>query len=150
MQQINRRIFAFLVSIALLLSAWTVVSTVVDAPEARADYGSGPHCSSITSSSHGSGTHSCHSHGANYYIVTKTVFKGCPIGSTGLEGCGHRTYSFRSSTGACTGIYLECSSRGPLKGDPISSSVTVPPPTCPAGSHRRGTGCHSNHVRPLK
>ena len=151
MQQTNRRIFAFLVSIALLLSAWTVVSTVVDAPEAHADApgGSGgdtPHCSSITTTT--PGTYDCHNHGASYYVVTKMVFKGCPISSGNLGGCGHRSYSFRSSTGACTGIYLKCSSRGPLKGDPAPSSVTVPRPSCPAGSHRRGNGCHSNHARP--
>lgn len=72
----NKRARHVVLVAMLLLSAWTVVNIASDhAPEASADapglsgYNT-PHCSTITLSSHGVGTHDCHSHGANYWVAT--------------------------------------------------------------------------------
>ena len=108
--------------------------------EARADYGSGPHCSTISSSTHGAGSHSCHNHAANYWIAAST-YRDCAGFGSEEESCTYRTARCRRSTaadhqcGSALGFesYLGTRLTGPYKGDPTQTSVTIaaPPTTAP-------------------
>ena len=113
--------------------------------EARADYGSGPHCSSISSSTHGAGSYACHNHAANYWVATST-FRSCAGFSTEEHSCSYHYRSCRRSTPSehqCgsfyTAEYLGTSVTGPFKGDPIDSSVTIAPPPTTSSSTTTST-----------
>ena len=157
MRQHRLRKSSLLVALAtLVLSLWVVGGYTPQ--EAAAHYGTGPHCSSVTSSSHAPGTHACHNHAANYYVTTST-WHDCRRNNAGdppacenhtSNRCRRSTRSTypRCGSGPAFWTHTSTVANGPYAGDPITSSVTIPRPACPAGSHRRGTGCHSNHVRP--
>ena len=157
MRQHRLRKSSLLVALAILvLSLWVVGGYTPQ--EAAAHYGTGPHCSSVTSSSHAPGTHACHNHAANYYVTTST-WHDCRRNNAGdPPACeDHTSNSCRRSTrstyprcgsGPTGWTHTSTVSNGPYAGDPTTSSVTIPRPSCPDGSHRRGTGCHSDHVRP--
>ena len=157
-RETEHRVRHLLMAVVLAAAAWTFVPAVADPPEAAAHYGSGPHCSDITSSSHGPGRHTCHRHAADYYVATTTYLRllHCGTGDSASLPCNYSrvtTKSCRRSTrsrakcGATPTGYRPTGTAvsGRLAGKATTSSVTI---GCGADRHPRGTGCHANHPRP--
>ena len=129
-----------LLAVVLILSAWTVVAHI-DPPEAVGHYGSGPHCSTISSSSHSPGTYTCHNHEPDYYLTTSKYVTCVQYISFNICTELHYLYRYcrrsRPSTARCGSaplgyVHVNTTSRGPLAGDDIDGSVTIPTPTTTA------------------